>query len=89
VADETQNPISENPRSSAADHRPSAAKPAGLRENNHGQNNQEFLDFLNLATAQIRTLLEKQPRIRTTSTKKQAAVGCQLPRAVVRQRAGQ
>jgi hypothetical protein len=43
---------------------------SGVRENNHGQNNQDFLDFLNLATAQIRTLLEKQPRIRGTSTKK-------------------
>ena len=43
---------------------------SGVREINHGQKNQDFLDFLNLATAQIRTLLEKQPRIRSTSTKK-------------------
>lgn len=40
------------------------------QQNNHGQNNQEFLDFLNLATAQIRTLLEKQPRKRSTSIKR-------------------
>jgi len=43
---------------------------SGVREINHGQKNQDFLDFLNLATAQIRTLLEKQPRIRSTSTRK-------------------
>ena len=46
------------------------AQPDWVREINHGQNNQEFLEFLNLATAQIRTLLEKQPRIRSTSIKK-------------------
>jgi hypothetical protein len=46
-----------------------------VRKNNQGQNNQEFLDFLNLATAQIRTLLEKQPRQRSTSIKKPAPEG--------------
>ena len=44
-----------------------------VRENNHGQNNQEFLDFLNLATAQIRTLLVKQPGLRHTTTKSRGA----------------
>jgi len=43
---------------------------SGVRANNHGQNNQEFLDFLNLATTQIRTLLEKQPRGRRITTKR-------------------
>jgi len=58
------------------------------QQDNHGQNNQVSLDFLNLAAAQIRTLLahtggrlpEKQPRIRRTSinTPKQRA-GAQTP----------
>jgi len=43
-----------------------------VRENNHGQNNQDFLDFLNLPRPKIRTLREKQPGITSTSTKKQA-----------------
>jgi hypothetical protein len=41
-----------------------------VRKNNHGQNNQDFLDFLNLATAQIRALPEKQPGARHTTTKR-------------------
>jgi hypothetical protein len=41
-------------------------------QNDHGPNNQEFLDFLNLATAQMRTLLRKQPRQRLRSTKPKA-----------------
>ena len=36
---------------------------------NQDQDNQEFLDFLNTATAQMRILLEKQSRIRRTPIK--------------------
>jgi hypothetical protein len=39
-------------------------------QNNHGQNNQDFLPFLNLADAQTRKILEKQPRTRRTSIKR-------------------
>jgi hypothetical protein len=39
-------------------------------QDDQGQNNQEFLEFLYLATAEIRLLLRKQPRRRSTSTKK-------------------
>jgi len=42
----------------------------GVRENNQDQNNQDFLGFLNLATAQMRALLDKQPSLRPISTKK-------------------
>jgi hypothetical protein len=46
--------------------------PSVFQENNHDQNNQEFLDFLNLADAQIRSFFEKQPRRRGTSIKRAA-----------------
>jgi len=36
---------------------------------NQDQDNQEFLDFLNTATAQMRILLEKQSRVRRTPIK--------------------
>jgi hypothetical protein len=62
-----QSPVSQGGASEGSG---ATGEESGVRENNHGQNNQDFLDFLNLATAQIRTLLEKQPRIRGTSTKK-------------------
>ena len=39
------------------------------QEDNQDQNNQEFLDFLNTATAQMRILLEKQSRLRRTPIK--------------------
>jgi hypothetical protein len=39
------------------------------QENVQDQNNQEFLDFLNTATAQMRVLLEKQSRLRRTPIK--------------------
>jgi len=41
----------------------------GRRGDNQDQNNQEFLDFLNTATAQMRILLEKQSRLRRTPIK--------------------
>ena len=41
----------------------------GRRGDNQDQNNQEFLDFLNSATAQMRILLEKQSRLRRTPIK--------------------
>jgi len=40
------------------------------QKHNHDQNNQDFLDSLNLATAKIRTILEKQPSLKPISTKK-------------------
>jgi hypothetical protein len=46
-----------------------AAALALNQRNDHGQNNQDFLDFLNTATAEIRSVLEKQPRIRRVTTK--------------------
>ena len=42
----------------------------GRRGDNQDQNNQEFLDFLNTATAQMRILLEKQSRLRRTPIKR-------------------
>ena len=42
----------------------------GRRENDQDQDNQEFLDFLNTATAQIRILLEKQSRLRRAPIKR-------------------
>ena len=41
----------------------------GRRGDNQDQYNQEFLDFLNSATAQMRILLEKQSRLRRTPIK--------------------
>jgi hypothetical protein len=38
-------------------------------QDDHRVNNQEFLDFLNLATAEMRLLLRKQPRQTLASTK--------------------
>ena len=45
------------------------AKIALNQGDNQDQNNQEFLDFLNTATAQMRILLEKQSRLRRTPIK--------------------
>ena len=42
----------------------------GRRGDNQDENNQEFLDFLNTATAQMRILLEKQSRLRRTPIKR-------------------
>jgi len=39
------------------------------QEDNQDLNNQEFLDFLNTATAQMRVLLEKQSRLKRTPIK--------------------
>jgi len=45
------------------------------QEDNQDQNNQEFLDFLNTATAQMRILLEKQSRLRRKPIKPPRAEG--------------
>ena len=50
-----------------------AGSPPG--ENVQDQNNQEFLDFLNTATTQMRVLLEKQSRLRRTPIKAPLAEG--------------
>jgi len=43
--------------------------------NGQGQNDQEFLDFLNTATAQMRNILGKPSRRRRTTIKQQKAAG--------------
>ena len=51
------------------------AKIALNQGDNRDQNNQEFLDFINTATAQMRILLEKQSRLRRTPIKRPPASG--------------
>jgi hypothetical protein len=46
-----------------------AAEEGDDQANNHDRNNQEFLAFLNDATAQMRILLEKRSRLRRTTIK--------------------
>jgi hypothetical protein len=50
-----------------------AGEGPGVREDGQGQNNQEFLDFLNTATAEMRKILRKPSRRRRTTIKQKAA----------------